>query len=498
MYMAPVPFVDLSSMWLLPSRRQRILCCLGGLIFEMTFSSLAVIAYCITSNEQVQFICCMFFAMGVLSSILVNASPFMKFDGYHVLAEILSWPNLYSDAQKAFLAVTYRMIHPWRSSGERMQLLLALYGLLCFLYRCVLWTTLILAAYVSFHAAGALVIAALLFLYVLRPLFKSYRQRVRQQRSRRPEGGGSHWTKLATALPLYCWYASLTTLTVLVIFYLPFPLRPTIPGVIDYHLPHVQRNETEGFLVSVCVRAGDQVKKDALLAKLENPLLEREKRVKELEVMSLREEALLHQSRSDLASSQSVRAKLQSAEEQLQQLVSKLDGLMIRSPVDGKVVQFDLHDRQGQYLKIGENLGIIASSEQLEVVSFVEQRDVDVFEALHSAKLRVRFADGTVRSAQFTEIAPRGSDILDFPQLAATYGGPLVVQITSAEDGHSESKLTRPRFKMRAILDPSDSGSRKPGESVTIALPDSSLTASEFLYRFASRYWFDFQRSNSQ
>jgi len=496
MFLSPVPFVDVSGMWLNTNRWQRCMICLGGLVFELTVSSIALLIFLISASESVRYVCCLLFTLGAVSSIVVNGTPFMKFDGYHVLSEWLAWPNLYADAQSAVTQFLTKIVRPWAATAKPIRPLLVSYGILCAFYRVTFWIAMILGAYFTFHVLGFLVVAAILFLCVLAPPINKGIRAMRQNADQGQTKMG-FWQCTVQNYRAIAWCGFLALTLGGAIYWIPSPWAPMIPGFVDYSHPHALRNETEGVVVEVLVRPGDRVHRGDLLAVLSNPVLEHNRRMKELEVISLREESILLQSQQSLGESQAVKAKLESALEQLEQLQRKIKALSLRSPCDGRVVDSFLHERIGQFLKSGEDLGMITESEQLEVVGFVDQSDFDSFRDCGSIDLRIRFPEGTTATAQLTEALPRASDYLDSPQLAANFGGPLSIEIEDTADGAKRWKLPKPRFKIKAALSSSQSVRIRPGQTVGLHFPHHSVSLLRSLMRIAENYWDGIQQRSS-
>lgn len=493
MFLSPVPFVDVSGMWLNTNRWQRCLCCLGGLIFEMTISSIALLVFLSSDVEAVRYVCCMLFTMGALTSIVVNGTPFMKFDGYHVLSEWLTWPSLYADGQSAMYGFLCRLINPWSPSRTSIRPLLAAYGFLCAFYRFAFWMSLLLGAYIAFHVFGLFVIGTLLGVYVLLPMLRQWLRAVRKRNATLQAEMNLHQS-LACYAPTIAWISILMISLSLFVLWMPTPWNPMIPGFVEFSHPHLLRNETEGFVSEVFVQPGERVTRGQVLAELRNPDLERNHRNKQMEVASLREKVLLLQSQQSIGESQAFKAKLDAAQEQLEQLQKRIEALTLRSPCEGTVVDSYLHVRIGQFLKSGEDLGMITEDEQLEVVGFVEQSDIEWFRENALTGLKIRLPDGTLVPAKLTEVLPRASEYLESPQLAANYGGPLSVEIENAEDGTNRWRLPRPRFKIKGTLSSSSVNLVRSGQTVGLYLPDGSTGMLRSLTRLCEHYWDDFQR----
>jgi hypothetical protein len=133
-----------------------------------------------TVVEWVRYVCCMVFTMGIVSSLVVNGTPFMKFDGYHVLSEWLAWPNLYADGQAAMHSFVAKILKPWRTSAKSHRPLLIIYGMVCAMYRFTFWLALLLGSFLAFHALGMLVIGSLIVAYVMVPILRQWVRAFRQ------------------------------------------------------------------------------------------------------------------------------------------------------------------------------------------------------------------------------------------------------------------------------------------------------------------------------
>lgn len=487
-FFAPVPFVDLTNLWLNPNRWQRSICCLGGIIFELTLSSLAILLFATNSNETVRYFCCLVFTLGTVSTLAINANPFMKFDGYHLLSELLSWPNLYSDAQTALKNISSSLISTSITIPRTTDLLLAIYGLLCLAYRAIFWATLMLGAYLAFHVTGVLVMTIVLYVYFLSPWLKRYSSNPSRTSLGRAVSPSLQMSLLVSRSILLRSTACILALPI-ILYFLPSPWQPTIPGVVAYRRPYIIRNETEGFVQTACLKAGTQVRKGEVLAVLSNPNLATDYRIKQIEVTSLREQSVSLQSRGRIGESLSIKAKLDAAEEQLLQLEKRKQSLTILSPCDGKLVDWYLPDRLGHYLELGQDLGLIAETDQLEVVGYVEQTDITLFKESPNNHIAVRLANGAFLPANLTEIVPRASDHLESLQLAAMHGGPLTVTQKTSEKGTNEMRLPAPRITIKATLAPDQVQQVRPGQMVGLTLPFTSTSLLDSFQRYIERQW---------
>jgi putative peptide zinc metalloprotease protein len=113
----PVMYADLSSIWAL-SRRQRLVVNLGGIYFDFIFA--CILALIATATKDVQYA---FAAFAVLASCLVNLNPFIKFDGYWCVSDLLGIPNLIQNSFRAGRDLFFgKKLLLWNKSHQAMLL----------------------------------------------------------------------------------------------------------------------------------------------------------------------------------------------------------------------------------------------------------------------------------------------------------------------------------------------------------------------------------------
>jgi putative peptide zinc metalloprotease protein len=137
------PYVDITDAWAVGSRRKRIVIALGGIYLEAIVAAVAGIAWYFTIESWMHDL---FFRVMLVSSVttlLFNANPFLKYDGYFVLSDCIGMQNIRERSWQAFDALCEgRVINSiFESVGLSIYFLLALanrlsmsIGLAVFLY----------------------------------------------------------------------------------------------------------------------------------------------------------------------------------------------------------------------------------------------------------------------------------------------------------------------------------------------------------------------------
>ena len=63
---------------------------------ELFVSFIAMIVWANVANPFIQDVCFNIFFLSSVTTVLFNANPLMRFDGYYMLTDLLNIPNLYS------------------------------------------------------------------------------------------------------------------------------------------------------------------------------------------------------------------------------------------------------------------------------------------------------------------------------------------------------------------------------------------------------------------
>lgn len=96
--MWPVAYTDTNEVWRLTSRRQRLHVAAAGIVTELAIALWATLLWVLLPDGPVRMGAFLLSSSTWISTLLVNASPFMRFDGYFLLADALQIPNLHARA----------------------------------------------------------------------------------------------------------------------------------------------------------------------------------------------------------------------------------------------------------------------------------------------------------------------------------------------------------------------------------------------------------------
>ncbi len=107
--MTPALYCDTSDSWMLPSRWQRAAVGAAGMYVELVIAAIATVVWCWTEPGYVHYLCVRLMLICSLSTVIFNANPLLRYDGYYILSDLCNVPNLGQKAQQQ-LAVLLRSL----------------------------------------------------------------------------------------------------------------------------------------------------------------------------------------------------------------------------------------------------------------------------------------------------------------------------------------------------------------------------------------------------
>lgn len=476
-FLAPIPYVDVTDLWSVTNRRHRILVSSAGMLAEVAVASLAVLIAMASSNLALQYLCAAVATLGTVTTLAFNGNPLMKFDGYYILSDFLHRPNLWTEAQRAATAAVMRLINPFgeRPGGaiapsgfdqQSAQLSLAAYGMTTMFYRMLMLLTMAWWLLSVWHGIGALVVAWAVWGWFVRPFWlKRAAIRAAQAAGVAPpekEAKGSRRAQLA--------YSVFLLLVVMVVGLLPSPQGISAPGIVGFAQPTTVRAGAEGVLTRLVVGDRQWVEAGELIAELANSDLLVELREAKLKYQTSVEQANTLRARGELALLQAEQAKIGSLVEHVDQLAERAKQLEIRSPCAGMILASSNEKQLGRFIKIGMPICMIVSPDQLEVCASASQRDAVEFHHFRDNVVTIAAPGGRSSEGKLVSVDTRGSDNCSQPSLAASYGGPLAVEFTSDARGEKQLKYPAPRFEIKAQLGPDAASDWIPGQQVWVQL----------------------------
>ncbi|MBS0207951.1 MAG: hypothetical protein JSS27_03260 [Planctomycetes bacterium] len=472
-FLSPVPFVDVSGSWRLASRGQRMSIAAAGMYLELLIAFGAILLWKPATRETFDLLCQDIVALAGLNTIVFNANPLMRFDGYYLLADLVGISNLYSQGQQAVSSwarfwfrgadVSVLRERTWRGW------FVVIYGFLSCGWR---WLTFfgiaisLIAEWGWWGAAASVVVAWFWFGWKMPKLPQL------MSKGKQLSPPGLRRRRLAVAM--------LATLTLLLAGWLLSPAHVCAPAIVEYAPLNVMRARASGFVTAVHVQVGAAVEANQLLLELNNDDLKMELMRVEAELAQAKLRSRGYLSKAQYPNQQRERELVESLTKQLDELRAQVNELQVRAPRAATVVSSNLADLCGRYVELGETLIMLGSDDHKELLvsaASTDQRDLEsnllapvrVFRELHPGHVEGRLE----------RIEPRAGDQLPHVALGADAGGDVVVTVESkASDEFGQAgyaSLTR-RVVAKVALDATASRQFRAGQRVFVRLAVSQHT----------------------
>ncbi|MFG0264003.1 MAG: peptidase M50, partial [Rhodopirellula sp. JB055] len=174
----PCPYVDVTDVWRQPNAARRGAVMAAGIWVEWIIAMVALWVWWLAPSHEVRMTAMNIVLVCGVSTVLFNANPLMRYDGYFILSDLLDTANLREEARRGVRAILVSPLSGWHRLGKRVWSM-AGYHIASKLYRISL--SIAIATFVLQWAAGwglwriAVVVVALA---VIRFLFSSMRNLV--------------------------------------------------------------------------------------------------------------------------------------------------------------------------------------------------------------------------------------------------------------------------------------------------------------------------------
>ncbi len=107
---SPCPYVDVSDVWLVPSRARRMFVTIAGSAVEGLIASLAILIWSMTSDGPIHAFAWFVIVATIGGNLLLNLNPLMRYDGYFLLSDAVGIPNLHAVAVRCRRSLWVRLL----------------------------------------------------------------------------------------------------------------------------------------------------------------------------------------------------------------------------------------------------------------------------------------------------------------------------------------------------------------------------------------------------
>ena len=280
----PFLYTDTGETWKLADRKRQLVIASAGMATELALACFATLLWSITPEGGAKQVLFILATTTWVMTLVVNASPFMRFDGYFVLSDALDFPNLHDRAgacakwwlRRTLFGLREPLPEPTFSRGQRIGLVI--FALITWIYRLIVFLGIAIMVYhLFFKILGIVMMMLELVWFILMPVWRE----VRYLWERRA-GVHFQWRPITAVfglLLLFVWMVPVTNQIIA-----PAVIRAAQEQPV--YAPFAARIQT------VEVRPGQRVEPEQVLMRLEAPELKMRAQKAEVALSSARSEFL--------------------------------------------------------------------------------------------------------------------------------------------------------------------------------------------------------------
>jgi putative peptide zinc metalloprotease protein len=411
----PIPYMDASSASAFRETRRRVVVGAAGMLVEVFIASLALFLWLEVEPGVFRAVLYNIMLVAGITTVLFNANPLLRFDGYYILADLIQIQNLRQRGAQYLANVVERRLFGARApeieAGATEKAWFVGFTVASFIYRIF-----IVFAIALFIASEYMIVGVLLALWavaasIVYPVLKGLGFLLFSPRLRR------HRFRAAATTAVLLAGAGAALLAV------PAPYWTVGEGVISVPDDAHVRAGADGFIRRVAKPAGLVPRGTALLVVEDSELGTRIKVLEaQVHLLEVRAQAELQ---ADLTRWEMTREALKSVREQLEHARAQQRELTVYSPMSGEfVLVAAADDLPERYVRKGQEIGYVIPPATIRARVLVSQEDVH-YVRTRTARVEVKLAGRLYETyeARILREAPKATDQLANLAMSTAGGG---------------------------------------------------------------------------
>jgi putative peptide zinc metalloprotease protein len=416
--MWPVPYTDTGETWKLADWRKQMAIASAGMGAELVLAVFATLLWAITPEGNMKYVLFVLATSTWIITLALNASPFMRFDGYFLLSDAMDFPNLHERSaacarwwiRRTFFGLREPLPEPTFTVLQRFWLVV--FALVVWIYRLVVYLGIALLVYHMFFKLLGIVMMMLEFAwFVFKPVWAEMKYL---------------WTRRSLVRLGLVPFSVTGFFLIVLVWMVPVTNELTAPAVIRAENAQEIYSPVPARITSIAVRNGDKVEPNQVLFRLEVP---------ELFLRSAKAEVALATARSEFLRAVATTRQQERREVLLQQIAEalaekqsvkeELERLEIRASEAGVIRDFSSQIIEERWINPRELMARVVSSSNSVIEAYVAESRVKSVEPGQLVRFIPDVAgavpiEGVVRSVDTT-----ASRRINHRILATPYGGSI-------------------------------------------------------------------------
>ena len=417
----PFLYTDTTDAWRLRNHKERLLINFAGILTELHLALFATFAWAILPDGGLKSVAFFIATTSWISSLVINVSPFMRFDGYYVFADWLKAENLQPRSfalarwkvRETFFGLNHKP--PEELNPSRRWIFIS-YAWLTWLYRFFLFIGIALLVYhLAFKVLGIILFIIEIYWFIMAPIVREIKQ----------------WWLLKSEIKFNKETKRLLIIifSILILLLAPWKSSMKIPAVYVSEKYSKIYSPYSAQIKNILVQKDEIVKKGQPLIELYSPNLEdyinsTRRKLKLIKTKLNR----LSDSAGNMDQYITYQQRLVSVQSELHGLLKIQNKMIIRAPFSGSIKDLD-NLSNGMWVSNKNELFGIVHYGTGQVKGFVKEEQIDRFKSNNTAVFIPN--DGVhkkinliSRSLDFSSVG-----ILPYLSLSSTHKGPIAVRL---------------------------------------------------------------------
>ncbi len=421
----PYLYTDTGETWKLADRGKQLVIASAGMATELALAVVSTLLWALAPEGAVKSVLFVFATTTWVMTLAINASPFMRFDGYFVLSDALDFPNLHDRSAacaKWWLRTTFFRLPeemPEPTLSDRGRRWLIVFALVTWLYRFIIFIGIALLVYhLFFKLLGILLFAVEIVYFVIMPVARE---------------AIYVWERRALVRLAWKPAAAALVLALIAVWLVPVAREVTAPAYVRGNFEHAVYAPFSGRVTNVEVRDGQLVEPGTVLLRVQ---------MQDLAVRARKAEVSIASARAELERMPaSVRQQERRAvlEEQLAEALAAKQAVdedaarqLVRADYAGVVRDVATGLAEGQWVNSRQLLLRVVSESEPLIIANVAERQVSAIEPgqkvfFYPSRAELAVIEGVVETIEAAPIREVGRLLM-----ASVHGGDIAVHANGA------------------------------------------------------------------
>ena len=428
--MFPFLYTDTSDAWRLRDHRERLFINFAGILTEFHIAILSIFLWAVLPEGVLKSAAYFLATTSLISSITINVSPFMRFDGYYIFSDWLKVENLHPRSfalakwwLREFLfglnVPAPEILNPARRNA------LIIFAFFTWTYRFFLFLGIAFLVYhFAFKLLGILLFIIEIYWFILKPIITEVKQ----------------WWSIRKMIQFNQKVLRTMIFLGLGLFLLIFPWKSSLKIPAVYEVENYTKifSPYDGRIEKIFVKKNEIVEKGQILIQLHSSKLEEEIVTTTRKIiLAKREIGTLSQSAGNLDKYLTLSQRLVSLQTELLGLKTSQSKLVLRSPIAGQIKDFEQLSVK-QWVNHTTPLMMIVNYDQGRVRGLINDSQIKRFQTNVSAKFIPNDGQHDSVKLMSKHIDLSAVQTLPYLALSSNHGGPIGIR-----------NLTKGQFKER-------------------------------------------------